>query len=440
LAVHADAAVSYVNLNSPSPVSPYSSWATAATNIQDAVNAASPGDLVLVTNGIYQTGGYNNSGSNRVNLNKTVVVQSINGPAVTIVKGYQVPGTTNGPASVRCAYVASGATLAGFTLTGGSMSGNGGGVLCQSSSSIVSNCIITGNCASTLGGGSAFGWYKNCVISSNVCFYDGGGNYAGSFTNCLIIGNSTQSEGGGAYYAGSFVNCTIVGNRAGDGAGVYAGVLKNCIVYYNNSTFGSNIFNTQAATNCCTAPTNGMTACVSNPPLFVNLAGGDLRLQSSSPCINAGNNAFASGADLDGRPRIVGASVDIGAFEFQGTNIAGFISWLAQYGLSTDGSADSADSDGDGANNYAEWRAGTIPTNPNSALRLQAPAVTVSNATVTWQSVTNVTYYLQRGANLSGSSIFSTIKSNVAGQAGTTSFTDTNSILSGPRFYRVGVQ
>jgi hypothetical protein len=175
LAVEARAAVCYVSLSSPSPASPYSSWATAATNIQDAVSAANSGDRILVTNGIYQTGAYNNSGSNRVNINKAIVVQSVNGPSATVIKGYQVPGTTNGPASVRCVYLASGAILAGFTLTGGSISGNGGGIYCESSSAIVSNCVITGNCARDLGGGSYSGWYKNCVISSNVCFYDGGG-------------------------------------------------------------------------------------------------------------------------------------------------------------------------------------------------------------------------------------------------------------------------
>ena len=53
--------------------------------------------------------------------------------------------------------------------------------------------------------------------------------------------------------------------------------------------------------------------------MFVDLAAGDLRLQMGSPCINAGNSAYVVGTtDLDGNPRIVGGTVDVGAYEWQG--------------------------------------------------------------------------------------------------------------------------
>src|SRR5204863_2381531 len=129
---------------------------------------------------------------------------------------------------------------------------------------------------------------------------------------------------------------------------------------------------------------------ITNEPLFLDRTAGNFRLQSNSPCINAGNTDFVSTpTDLDGRPRIIGGTVDMGAYEFQPDVSGLFIGWLQQYGLPTDGSMDLADSDGDGLNNWQEWITGTDPTDSASALRLLTPAATPPGLLLRWNSDTN---------------------------------------------------
>jgi hypothetical protein len=327
LAANVSATVHYVDLNCTNPVSPYTSWATAATNIQDAIFPTGMGDTVLVTNGIYQYGGYSFSGSNRVYVINNLTVQSVNGPAVTVIKGYQIPGTTNGNNAVRCVYLSSGTTLSGFTLTNGATplsGGFGGGVYCASTSCLVTNCVIIGNAAYGGGGGAYYGTLVNCSLIGNYggppSVGNGGGASQSTLINCLVARNYSGYNGGGAS-GGTLINCTVVSNVSGAGNGGASGTLKNCIVYYNfsydtNADTGGGGY----VTNCCTsfavtfAGANNFT----NSPLFANLPAGDFHLNAASPCINAGNNSFITNStDLDGNPRIVGGTVDLGAYEFQ---------------------------------------------------------------------------------------------------------------------------
>ncbi|MCP4711318.1 MAG: DUF5123 domain-containing protein, partial [Planctomycetes bacterium] len=215
--------------------------------------------------------------------------------------------------------------------------------------------IVNGNSATMNGGGIAF---VAGVTNS-------------SLVNCLISGNAADS-GGGIYAEGNspqtdpvFVNCTISGNKAtGAGGGVMNSSMgtmpnfQNCIIWNNQSagstaTSGasiSNEFDAMPEFSFNIVANSGGSASwdmsigmdggsnIDSDPQFTTpvnpssapFTSGDFTLSSSSsPAYNAGTNdadldGFAPGTDtisdvetdLNGNPRILGASVDMGAYEF----------------------------------------------------------------------------------------------------------------------------
>ncbi len=474
--------VHHVALDSVTPVAPFLTWATAATNIQGAIDAAFAGGTIIVSNGVYSTGSRMISGPNRVAVTKPLALQSVNGAAATVI---------DGGGAMRCLYLTNHVSVTGFTLRNGNEV-NGAGVYCLADDvlnycalagnsapggrsygggvygGVLNHCMLTGNSAGYFGGGAAYAVLNFCVLSNNSSASYGGAADHSTLNSCLVVSNSATFGGGVIYceannclllgnrvtYAGgggiwSTLNgCTVVGNYAPlvnpggylpfSGAGIYGYTANNCIIYYNN---GANYSGPTTLNYCCTTPNPGGSLNVATVPQFMNLAGSDFHLQSNSPCINSGKNGFVSGtSDFDGLVRIVGGTVDIGAYELQTPNSILSYAWAQQYGLATDGSADTLDSDGDGMNNFGEWKSGTSPTNALSVLQLSPPVFTNSpdGVVVTWQGVANVTYYLQRSSDLSGT--FITLHRDIVGEAGTTSYTDTAATTGGPYFYRVGVQ
>jgi Regulator of Chromosome Condensation (RCC1) repeat protein len=339
---------------------------------------------------------------------------------------------------------------------------NGGGVY----GSTCTSCQLIGNSAIELpdyyyayGGAAEDGLLINCTLKNNHSDRYGGAADLSHLQGCLIMGNDAGAEGGGVNNCQS-ANCTIVNNSAGiSGGGANYGVLNNCIVYYNTAPTNGNFFDYRETTynidgtiydfiddttlnNCCTfpMPTYG-THTFTNAPLLVDLTNGDFHPQSNSPCINSGNNAANSlTTDLAGNPRVAGGTIDVGCYEFQSPASKISYAWLSTYNLPLDGSADFVDSDGDGMNNWQEWRAGTDPSNSGSSLKLLSITNAPSGLTITWQSVQGVSYQVERTSDLSDTSTFSTIDSNTVGQPGTTSFTDSSATNAPAFFYRVSVQ
>lgn len=114
--------------------------------------------------------------------------------------------------------------------------------------------------------------------------------------------------------------------------------------------------------------------------------------------------------------------------------------WELQYFGHLTGTDPNADTDHDGMSNLEEWLAGTNPTNASSCLRLMAQPSNNTNAfVVSWPSVTGKHYQLERATNLL-TGFNSVVQTNIAATAPTNTETDTASLPSNARFYRVGVE
>ncbi|NKB22865.1 MAG: hypothetical protein GKR87_00390 [Kiritimatiellae bacterium] len=234
-------ATNYVSF-SGSHTTPFTSWATAATDIQSAIDVASNGDTVLVTNGTYSTGGVAvfTYGTNRIAITKPITVCSVNGPAFTVIEG-QGPLGSN---AVRCAYMINGAELIGFTLTNGFTQNfrdivkedSGGGVWCEPGA-IISNCFIVGNRANVAGGGAYGGILKHCSLVSNQAGVDGGAAAHAVVENRVLYSN-VANYGGGTHF-GPVRNSIISDNIANIyGGGMRGGSTENCTITKNSAPFG----------------------------------------------------------------------------------------------------------------------------------------------------------------------------------------------------------
>jgi parallel beta-helix repeat protein len=230
--------------------------------LQQAINSASVGDVILVSPGTYDE---------QLIVDKQVRILGIDPVVCKVV--YSGSGTAivfrNGSQNAQV-----------MRLSITSLSGNG--ILCEAGS--------------------------HPTIKNNVVAGNGGEGIRVDNTSATVLNNTIMSNrNNGIYIEGEYTSSnTIAGNiiasNLNDGVRWYE-VLQTPAIDYNN-VWGNGRYGYSKGQYSDRPSTPSSD--ISMNPQFVNATGGDYRLQPTSPCINAGWDSSVY-ADLDGSRNDMGA-------------------------------------------------------------------------------------------------------------------------------------
>ena len=271
----------YVAQNGQTPSGTFTSWETAASNIQDALNAAYTNSTVWIGAGRYtsSTSSVNYAGTNVVYIDRALTLSSSNGATGSVIIDGQ--GSNRGIAVVYSGSTTNLFVISGLIISNCSASVTssltdvrcyGGGIMFKPAvnstwTGVVQNCIICDNSAGPGSvydaGGGIYGGYTtsgryfllitNSTLRGNRNLTGRGGAYFAYLastanaliTRCLIETNWSQSHGGGIYSSGPLLveccvmrsNVTATGSSLGAAMYQLYGVaaLRNCLIYNNGN-------------------------------------------------------------------------------------------------------------------------------------------------------------------------------------------------------------
>ena len=199
-----------------------------------------------------------------------------------------------------------------------------------SAAGVITNCVISGNSASTTSSGAragalhitGAGMVVNTRIEGNTYTIRGenGGTVfldhaSALLRNCLVAGSDNERPPAVRVSKGTLENCTVAGNAVSDSAASAAGVIATSSATLLNTIVWGNTVNGAASDVSADGAT--VTTCLFADPHFRDAPASRHMLKSKSPARNTGTfQGWMDGAvDLSGLPRVLNGAVDMGCFE-----------------------------------------------------------------------------------------------------------------------------
>jgi hypothetical protein len=329
--------------------------------IQHAINVATNGAIITITDGVY-------SGIGNTNLNllgKQIIVQSENGPCCTVIDGNGVnraflinQGETSSNTIIRGIHIfRTAATAAPLNYGGGIFVEDNSGIgiqFCTFSeningciqfgdtetsgpSSYIENSIFTGNTSYCISSSKKSFYVESCVFENNIyptgelCGNGHNAPPAQQYNNCLFKCNVAQilvTLG----HTKSMNNSLFINNTTSLGC-IYMGttwsgpnMVNHCTFYNNSSVYfttgtfdhignvSNSIFYPGDARTYVSGNQNSINfynslggnitgnGNIAGNPLFVDAFNNNFNLQIGSPCIGSGQNGSNMGIDMSQIP------------------------------------------------------------------------------------------------------------------------------------------
>lgn len=280
----------YVAQLGQTPGGGYTNWSCAASSIQAAVDAATDGETIWISNGVYTASGV----SQVVNIyRRSLKLRGLSGnPEDVIIDGQGAQGVKSTGINLNLSSSVNDVLLEGLTVSNAHTSNNGAGIYLYHTGAAdgsleIRNCIITDNYSTNHGAGlymigtsssdfqtsiigttirdnMAYGsggglmisvggkfLMQDCVIERNGCRGDTSGgmrlsNIYSTIRNTDFLYNTNYVAWAGAmeFNRGALIeNCVVIGNRGAYSGGLFhrnggtpPAVVRNCLIAHNTST------------------------------------------------------------------------------------------------------------------------------------------------------------------------------------------------------------
>ena len=330
------------------------------SSIQEAIEDASDGDVIIVCPGSY-------SENLIFSGNKNITVQSVEPENEDIVSATIIDGGVE--SSVVHFSNGDESTLQGFTITNGSgtSTGNytaGGGIYINSSNPNILNNTIEDNKAANGAGifitGNSSPEIKKNTIKNNESTNMAGGIYmfrgSANITDNIVSGNSTKKYGGGVYVY--------------EGYEESVGGIANNIIENNKADYGGGIYLSKTSPLLESNDIKGNTA---------NNDGGGIYLNISSPNIADKNIITENSANKGGGLYVEDSYNSITEKKINGNSITKNIASSAGGGIYLDNSMPTVEGSNMISENEAQWGGGIYIT--SSSPEINENSIIANSAT-----------------------------------------------------------